>query len=179
MPDYHNELAGTLVNLARLLLDQHGFVQARTLLEQARPHHRAALQANSKNPTYRQFLSNNLASLAPTLVMLGDHVAAATTAEELAGFSWARASDIYNAACALALCVPAAEKDTKLSEAERQRQARTYADRSLALLRQAITKGYKNVAHMKQDPDLKPLHGRPEFQQIVQELEVRTKTGAK
>ena len=37
-------------------------------------------------------------------------------------------------------------------------------------LREAASKGYKDVAHTKQDPDLAPLRQRDEFQKLVAEL---------
>jgi hypothetical protein len=48
-----------------------------------------------------------------------------------------------------------------------------YANRALDLLRQAVQKGYKDVAHMKKDTDLDPLRQRADFQQLIRELEAR------
>src|SRR5262249_29702394 len=42
VPDYQNDLAGTLVNLARLHRQRREFDAAVALLEEARPHHQAA-----------------------------------------------------------------------------------------------------------------------------------------
>jgi hypothetical protein len=64
-----------------------------------------------------------------------------------------------------------AEKDQKLSTAKRKELAEHYADQAINLLRQAIARGYKDVAHMKGDEDLGPLHSRADFQKLVQELE--------
>jgi tetratricopeptide (TPR) repeat protein len=175
IPQCHNDLAGTLVNLANLLRQQQHYTQARELLEQAEPYHQAALKTNPSHPTYRRFYRNNRGILAEIQTGLGEHAAAARTAEQLASFGVEPATDAYNAACVLALCVPLAEKDIKLPEAERPKQAHTYGDRAMALLRQAIAKGYQDAAYMKQDADLKPLHARPEFQQLLKELEAKAK----
>jgi serine/threonine protein kinase/Tfp pilus assembly protein PilF len=178
VPDLRNELASSLVGLADLARDQHRYAEARQLLEQARSHHQAALQAIPQHPPYRRSFRTNLATLAPILAALSDHAAAAATAEEMARLGWNPAADSYNAACALALCVPCAEKDAKLAAAERQKQARAYADRALELLRQAIAKGYRDVAHLKKDPDLDPLRPREEFQKLLAELERKIKEKA-
>ena len=85
--------------------------------------------------------------------------------------------DAYNAACALAQCVPVVEKHTKLPENKRQELARSYADRALAMLGQAVAKGYKDAAHMKKDTDLDPLRSHPEFQELLKELDAKTKPG--
>ena len=71
------------------------------------------------------------------------------------------------------------EKDVKLPEGKRQEFVRSYADGALALLRQAISKGYQNAASMKKDPLLDPLRSRPEFQKLLQEVEAKTKTEGK
>jgi hypothetical protein len=51
-----------------------------------------------------------------------------------------------------------------------------YTDRSLELLRQAMAKGYSNLAEFKTDKDLDPLRPREDFQKLVQELEQKSKT---
>lgn len=40
--------------------------------------------------------------------------------------------------------------------------------RAIAALRQAIDAGYTNIGWMQNDPDLKPLHGDPEFARLMQ-----------
>ena len=41
----------------------------------------------------------------------------------------------------------------------------------MALLKQAVAKGYKDAAHMKKDKDLDPLREREDFKQLLAELE--------
>jgi serine/threonine protein kinase/tetratricopeptide (TPR) repeat protein len=171
VPEYQSGLAGTLVNLARLSRDRQEFAQARALLDQARPHCQAALQAGPKNPFYRQTFSEYLTTLAPTLAALGEPAAAAASAEELARLGREPAADAYDAACTLSLCIPAVEKAADLSEAKRKEQARAYADRAMHFLREAIAHGFKDVGHMKKDTDLDPLRSRPDFQQLLRDLE--------
>jgi hypothetical protein len=45
------------------------------------------------------------------------------------------------------------------------------AVRAVGLLRQAVARGYRNVAHMKRDTDLESLRARADFRQLVAELE--------
>src|SRR5262249_37793571 len=54
VPGYHNALAETLGNLACLYLERQDLAAGVKLLEQARPHHQAALKANGTDATYRQ-----------------------------------------------------------------------------------------------------------------------------
>ncbi len=41
----------------------------------------------------------------------------------------------------------------------------------MKMLREAVSKGYKDVAQMKKDTDLDPLRQREDFQKLVAELE--------
>lgn len=77
------------------------------------------------------------------------------------------AIDAYNAACFLARCVPLPERDKE--------RAQNYADRAIAMLRQAVRSGFKDAAHMKKDTDLDPLRWHPEFQKLLKELEDENK----
>ena len=80
-------------------------------------------------------------------------------------------SNTYNAAGWLCRCLRLADKDARLVDAERKKLARNYAEQALALLRQAVAGGYKDVARMKQDPDLEPLRAREEFRKLLVDLE--------
>jgi serine/threonine-protein kinase len=175
VPDYQNEVAGTLVNFALLEQDRQDFAKARRLLEEALPHHQAALKANPRHPVYRAFFRNNTQALADILLHLGAHVEAAMAADRLAQVAVDLPSDLYNAACYLARCGPLAEKDDKLPEAKRKELARQYVDRALATLGQAVDKGYKDVEHLKKDPDLDPLRGHDDYRKLLSDIEDKAK----
>jgi tetratricopeptide (TPR) repeat protein len=171
VPDYHNELAATLVNFADLLHDRKELPRARELLGQALPHHEEALKANPRNSSYRETFRENRNILAATLIDLADHAGAAATAAQVLHAGVDPAKDAYTAATLLARCVPLAEKDSKLSEAKREELSRAYADQAVAALQSAIRNGYKNGVHMKKDKDLDPLRSREDFKKQVADLE--------
>jgi serine/threonine-protein kinase len=175
VPDFHNELAGTLVNIANVRMTAKQPAEARRLLDKARLHHEAALKANPQNVTYREFYRNNLSILSSACVELGDHAGAVEAAQKLARWAFEPMSDNYNSACLVSRSIVLAEKDSKLPEARRKELARTYADQAMALLRQAVAKGYKDVAHMKKDTDLDPLRNREDFKKLIAELEAAAK----
>jgi serine/threonine-protein kinase len=179
VPDYRNQLGTTMINQAILLHQSNKLDEARRLLDEALPHHQAALQAEPQNPGYRQTFCSNRQTLAVILEGLGDHAAAAETAGQLIQAAVDPANDLYNAACIFALCVPLAEHDSRLSESQRKEKARGYAERALATLRQAVQKGYEDVAHMKKNTNLDPLRSRPEFQKLLKELEAKPMAEAK
>jgi hypothetical protein len=80
-----------------------------------------------------------------------------------------KAQQLYNAARAYALCAGAA-KQAKGPVASAPGSEKL-ASEALALLKQAVAKGYKNAAHMKQDKDLAVLRERTDFQKLLAESE--------
>jgi hypothetical protein len=49
----------------------------------------------------------------------------------------------------------------------------------VALLRQAVTKGFRDAARLKADPDLAALRGRADFRQLVTDLEAKAQAPPK
>ena len=94
---------------------------------------------------------------------------------ELRDLGWDPPDDAYDAACALALCIPIVEKDEKASKEDRAKQLQFYGDQAMAMLRDAVAKGYKDAAHMKKDTDLDPVRSREDFKKLVAELEAAAK----
>jgi hypothetical protein len=79
----------------------------------------------------------------------------------------------------LAQCVPVVEKDDKLDAAKRQAEMAIYADQAMAMLRDAVAKGYKDIEHMKKDKDLDALREREDFKKVVAELEAAKEAPSK
>jgi tetratricopeptide (TPR) repeat protein len=98
-------------------------------------------------------------------VRAGEVDAAIQEAEELA--KNANADTLYNAACVFALASTAPPHPNPLPQGTREK----YAQRAIALLQQAVAKGYKNAEHMKKDDDLKSLREREDFKKLLSELE--------
>ncbi len=85
-------------------------------------------------------------------------VAAADRLAEIA----IKPEDVYNAASGCAQCV-SLNDDREVKE--------HYAAHAVALLTQAVAKGYKGVAHIKKDADLDALRDRNDFKMLLRELE--------
>ncbi len=74
------------------------------------------------------------------------------------------ADSLYDAACMRAVTAGVlGASDKTAADAE--------AERAMAWLKQAVSAGYKNAAHMKQDSDLDALRSRPDFRQLLASLE--------
>jgi tetratricopeptide (TPR) repeat protein len=98
------------------------------------------------------------------LLKAGRMAAAIEEAEKVA--KNARPRVLYNVARVYAL----ASVPTKANPISPELQAK-YAERAIALLRQAVAKGYKNVNEMKNDDDLKSLRPRDDFQKLLREMQ--------
>ena len=61
-------------------------------------------------------------------------------------------------------CDLLAQEDTELPDAEREKAARTYTDKALELLRESIKRGFEDYGQLEDDPDIKPLRQRQDFQ---------------
>ncbi len=101
---------------------------------------------------------------------LKKHADAAQTAAELLDVVPDNADNAFAAAICLALCVRAAEEDSGLPAAEREKVSQKYADQAVAALREAVRRGDRNIARMRNEPDLDPIRQRPEFQELLREL---------
>jgi hypothetical protein len=173
--DHQNEVAGAMLNLARLLLARKDPHAARRLLEEARPHLQAALKATPGHPAYRNNYRLHRWRLAEALLELKDHAAAAAAAGQFLEAAVKRPRDAYTAACLLAGCVRLAAQDERLPAGRRQEVATAYGDRALVALRQAIDEGAKEAAQMPRDPSLDPLRSREDFRTLLAEWEARGK----
>jgi tetratricopeptide (TPR) repeat protein len=174
-PDLQNELAMTFMNRAVLHKRQRNWAAAKGLLLEGRPHHLAALRANPRNPIYRRIYRNHLNVLIEVHAGLLEPEDAVRTAETCRDLGWNAPRDTYDAACYLSDCIPIAAGHDKLDDEHRKAAVQFYGDAAMRLLRDAVSKGWKDVAHMKKDTDLDPLRQREDFGKLIADLEGKGK----
>jgi tetratricopeptide (TPR) repeat protein len=170
-PDLQSDLAASCLNLALLHQRQGNLVAARRLLLDGGLHHRAALKANSGHSTYRQFYRKQLRALTTVYAGLLEQADAVRTAQTCRDLGWDTPGDAYDAACFLSQCIPIVAKHTKLDAKHRQEASQFYGDAAMKFLGEAVSKGFKDVPHLKQDSDLDPLRLRKDFQKLIADLE--------
>jgi serine/threonine protein kinase/tetratricopeptide (TPR) repeat protein len=98
----------------------------------------------------------------------GDAAGCRQTAEMWENLKRTDADSLYDAACMRAVTAAvlrAADRSSAGAE-----QASAEADRALASLRQAVSTGYRDAAHMTKDHDLDALHDRAGFETLVAEM---------
>jgi serine/threonine-protein kinase len=106
-----------------------------------------------------------------SLALAGQHVEATAAVEKLLQPGNADNSTLYDAACVYTLAAAQAAKAAPPHTSSLR--AEQYARRAVRLLHQAVLKGYKDLAHLKKDADLDALRQRPDFQQLLAELEAK------
>jgi serine/threonine protein kinase/tetratricopeptide (TPR) repeat protein len=79
----------------------------------------------------------------------------------------ATAEQLYNAACVYSLCAGRLGAAPSLLPAEQSAARQQHIADALATLREAIAAGWKDFAHMQEDPDLTPLRDLPEFKALL------------
>src|SRR5262249_28992938 len=77
--------------------------------------------------------------------------------------------EYHRAAWFLAGCSPLAEKDEALTGERRRALAREYANRAVELLRQAVRRGFADLADPRESPGFDALRGRDDFKRLLQE----------
>jgi tetratricopeptide (TPR) repeat protein len=196
---YRDQLAATYVNLGNLSREQFRLTDALDWYAKGFTVLRQVLDTDLQDATARLFLRNAYWGRARTLTQLsrhaeaakawthaaeldqggmktffrlqralslahsGDHAVAVAEANALAEAKNGQALILYDTACVCALASSSLKGDTKLAE--------RYASRAVELLRQAVAKGYKDVAHMKKDTDRDGLRGREDFKKLEESLQ--------
>jgi tetratricopeptide (TPR) repeat protein len=110
-----------------------------------------------------------------TFAKTGDHARATDEAEALARRDGLTSLNVYNIACLYSRSSAAAERDPKLSPADRTRLKVRYAERALDFLSDAVSRGYTHPVAMRADPDLEPLRSRDDFRKLIADLEAQQK----
>jgi serine/threonine protein kinase/tetratricopeptide (TPR) repeat protein len=118
----------------------------------------------------RRDLFNARIGRSAVLAGRGDHARATEEAAAAARQQGLSPSNLYNVGCVFGRSSAAAEKDAKLSPADRTRLRVLYADRAVEFLRRAVAGGYQNAPGMTSDPDLASLRAREDFRSLVREM---------
>jgi eukaryotic-like serine/threonine-protein kinase len=166
-------------NLGILKRDRGDLLEARQLVERAVGYYEQAVARAHGNSAFIAELAGIRVLLGDIRSRQGDHAGTAEVARELGKVRPNTESNVYDAACFLTRASALAEKDAKLSEQRRKDLARSYADEAMEYLRQAVTKGYRDVADLRSDTDLNPLRSREDFQKLLAELAEKGKAGDK
>jgi hypothetical protein len=118
---------------------------AKRLLLEGRSNHLAALMASPRHPTYCQFDRNHLGALTQVHARVQEQVNAIRTAETRRNLGWDAPAHEYDAPCSLSLCLLVVARHDKLDDKQLKAAARFYGNAAMEVLRDAVSKGYKDV----------------------------------
>jgi tetratricopeptide (TPR) repeat protein len=175
-PEFRQELATSHLNRGNLRRTPGRLKEAEQDFDEALRLWKELAADFPSRPKYRQVLAtshNNRGNLMRSTGRLkeAEQDYAVRVAETLRDLGWNAAGDAYDAACVLSRCVPIVAKHEKLDYPQRREAAQFYGDRAMELLREAVSKGYQNVPHLKKNTDLDPLRQREDFQKLLADLE--------
>ena len=168
-PHHFCKLAEALAHRARMAGNRGEFAEARQLREQAITVRRAALALAPGNTNYRRWLADTCADLVETLITERKHEEATTAVAEIVSVaqdsaqrfasprrSWRDAFRWRRATCSLRkLAAPRAEG---------------YAERAIALLRQAVKKGHRDADAVRNDRGFDSLRAQAGFSRHARHL---------
>lgn len=92
-------------------------------------------------------------TLATVLAFSGDQEKALRASDEIVEREALGGYSLYNLACIYVNC--------------------NNQERAIEILRRSLAKGFSNIDVFRSDPDLEPLRGTPEFEELVKELEAK------
>jgi eukaryotic-like serine/threonine-protein kinase len=170
--EYQSQSGEVLAKHAELLVKIGKPAAAKTALLSAVAHQRQAVRLGKDWDRARILFASHLADLANVNLKLAAYKDAADNALELpqAVPSRQRGQACLDAARILARLVSQASANDKVAKAERDRLTRQYLGRTIILLREASDSNPKLVDQIKNDPDIKLLESRAEFQTLLNSL---------
>ncbi|HEX4591734.1 MAG TPA: hypothetical protein VH120_17485, partial [Gemmataceae bacterium] len=100
-----------------------------------------------------------------------DQKGAIQVAETIRGLGWGDPpGNAYHATCSLARCIPIVYKDATLDAGQRRAAVQSYGDGAMAMLRQAVAAGYRDIPRLLADADLAPLRNRADYADLLWDL---------
>jgi tetratricopeptide (TPR) repeat protein len=178
VPDYHNNVAGALVNLARAANAQHDFTSARKWLDEAIPFHQAALDTNPDNPTFKSYYCLNLAARTVSNAAAGQRSEAVAAAKKCKEVGLAQGVNGLVGVMALVESASAIETMNELDPEHRQAETQFYLDEAMNMLHNMVAEGYTDLETLKSVSELDPLRNRKDFHLLLDEMAKEMKVTA-
>jgi eukaryotic-like serine/threonine-protein kinase len=169
------KLAEAYAGLAKLAAGRRDLEEARRLQEQALSRKRAALELAPENAEYRRVVGGGCGDLVETLILLKEHEEATKLAAEFAVLSQDSTKETLRAGSFMARCVPLAAADRQLPDARRTELAEAYAKRAIVLVREAVGKGYRDIAALRNDRSFDSVRARPDFGSLLAGMDTTPK----
>ncbi len=169
--DHHRDLSRSLNNLGQNRMAMNHPEEVPPLLHEALDHMRLVLSRAPRVPAYRQTISFNWRTLAEAEKRLGHTHAAADALREFAKLWPDNPQELYHAARHLMIVAGRIGAGKSELTADEQAERQQDIDDALAMLRQAISHGFRDVARLRKDKAFDSLHSHEAFRALVRDLE--------
>jgi hypothetical protein len=161
-------------NLAGVLMEGQQGAKAAAALREAIRHQRAIVAREPGAAAQHELLASYYVGLLTALQLARDHAGASKCAAEytalLREMGQAGWRERVRTAGVLARCVRMVEDDKAVPAAQRPVLARTYGDEAMALLKDAVARGYRDVQQLQTAAAFQSLEGREDFRALLREL---------
>ena len=181
--EYRRVLATTYTEMGHFLVDRGTLGEGLERLRQAREQAEMVQRSLPDDTNNLNTLASVHRGIGKVLAKQGKAAAgleslalAVQIGERIAGSD---SLHLYDVACTLAICNEVASGLPPDTAGGGPGKARQYAERSIGELRRAIAAGWKNVDWMERDPDLRSLHDRDDFREVIRSLRQAIASGPK
>jgi hypothetical protein len=172
--EYRRVLATTYAELGQELVDADALEEALTTFGRARDQAEVVRRSLADDLNNLITLASVHRGIGKVLGKQGKKAAGLKSMENAVaigeGIAGRGSLPAYDLACTLALCSELAAAIPSGAEGGGSAVSGRYADRAVAELRRAIGAGWKNVDWMERDPDLRALHDRDDFREVIRSL---------
>jgi serine/threonine-protein kinase len=169
--EFRWDLGLTLNNLGFNWMVRRQPARARAFVQQAIASSRVLVQRAPEIARHRGLLSTHYGLLGEIERRLGRPAAAAEAVRARAGLWPDGALDLFKCAIEMARVGGIVGKGRAALSAEEQAQRQRYHDEAMALLRRSARLGFADVQWLRDDHDLGPLRGRPDFPAVAAAVE--------
>jgi serine/threonine protein kinase/tetratricopeptide (TPR) repeat protein len=164
-------LADSYLALGESHANQKNLDMSQTWFEKAVWTLREILQKEPRNGEARELLNDGILGRAALLAARGNYTSALKEVDDVARLQRLSANNLYNLACVYSQASKAVSNTSQVSASQRSPLSKQYGERAMEFLRQAVSKGLRNVTRIKQDARLEPLRDRGDFEKMIHELE--------
>jgi tetratricopeptide (TPR) repeat protein len=165
----HSDVVGTWNRIAETLEKLGRREEALAAYERVIALHRLTCERQPTVPRHRHWLGDRYLDLARVQRSLGQATRAAATIRQRLELCPDNPAELYRTARALAACIPVATQGQAEITAD-DAEPGALADQAMAVLRQAVRYGFRDLESLRTNPDLAPLRTRADFQVLVATL---------
>jgi serine/threonine-protein kinase len=164
---HRSNLARAFLNRGITFAEMDRFKEAIAEYQRAIPLHQEALDRSPGHFHWRELLGKTYQKMAAAHRAMGKLDEARAAIRQWRRLWTVQAAPLVDVASELALCITLAGKDKKILTAAEQAERRRFADEVMAILREAVARGFEDLDRLERDANLEPVWDRKDFQDLL------------